>query len=112
MALGLALCAAAVAMGPELDPRVVEAELLLRSQTVQAIARLGVLQQALPRASRDRVLVLSMRGAAQAGRHDLEGAELMVRELDALRALEPSAAMAADLVRGDILLQRGQPQRA
>ncbi len=111
-ALGLVLCSTTAAAGSALDPRVVEAELLLRSQTVQAIARLGALQQALPRASRDRVYVLSMRGAAQAGRNDLEGAELMLRELDALRALEPSAASAANLVRGDILWQRGQPQRA
>ena len=106
--------AAASAPAPHavLDPRLVAIENEARARPRQALAQLDGLMRQLPAGGAQRVYALALQGVLQAQRDDREGAELSIREIEALPQPEPSAAAAAGLVRATLTLQQGPLSRA
>jgi len=94
-----------------LDPRLAALESEARAQPRQALAQLDGLLRQLPPGPQ-RVYALALQGVLQAMREDREGAELSIREIEAQRPADPSAAAAAGLVRATLTQRRGPLPRA
>ena len=111
---GTATAASAVASAShlKLDPRLAALESDARARPRQALAQLDGLLRQLPPNGPQRVYALALQGVLQATREDREGAELSIREIEALRPPEPSAAAAAGLVRATLTQRRGPLSRA
>jgi diguanylate cyclase (GGDEF)-like protein len=104
--------ASAPARSVVLDPRLAALENEARARPRQALAQLGGLLRALPAAGAQRVYALALQGVLQAQREDREGAELSIREIEALPRPAPSAAAAAGLVRATLTQRSGPLSRA
>ena len=104
--------ASAPARSAVLDPRLVALENEARARPRQALAQLDGLLRQLPAGGAQRVYALALQGVLQALREDREGAELSIREIEALPQPEPSAAAAAGLVRATLTQRRGPLSRA
>jgi diguanylate cyclase (GGDEF)-like protein len=104
--------AAASAPAALLDPRLAALENEARARPRQALGKLDGLLRQLPGGGPQRVYALALQGVLQATREDREGAELSLREIEALRQPEPSAAAAAGLVRATLTQRRGPLSRA
>jgi diguanylate cyclase (GGDEF)-like protein len=97
---------------PALDPRLAQLENEARARPRQALAQLEGLLRQLPPGGPQRVYALALQGVLRASREDVEGAELSLREIEALRQTQPSAAPAAGLVRATLTRRRGPLARA
>jgi diguanylate cyclase (GGDEF)-like protein len=104
--------AAASAPTALLDPRLAALEDQARGHPRQVLGKLDGLLRRLPAGGPQRVYALALQGVLQATRDDREGAELSIREIEALRPAEPSAAAAAGLVRATLTQRRGPLSRA
>jgi diguanylate cyclase (GGDEF)-like protein len=104
--------AAASAPAAPLDPRLAALENEARAHPRQVLGKLDGLLRQLAGDEPQRVYALALQGVLQATRDDREGAELSIREIEALRPSEPSAAAAAGLVRATLTQRRGPLSRA
>ena len=111
-AAAVASAAAPAAPRTPLDPRLAALENEARAHPRQALARLDGLLRQLPAGGAQRVYALALQGVLQATREDREGAELSIREIEALPRPEPSAAAAAGLVRATLTQRHGPLARA
>jgi diguanylate cyclase (GGDEF)-like protein len=104
--------AAASAKAAMLDPRLAALENEARARPRQVLGKLDGLLPQLPGGGPQRVYALALQGVLQATRQDREGAELSIREIEALRQPEPSGAAAAGLVRATLTQRHGPLSRA
>ena len=109
---GGAAAASVPAAGQALDPRLAALENEARAHPRQAMDKLGALLPQLPAGSAQRIYALALRGVLQATRDEREGAELSIREIEALAAPEAGATAAAGLVRATLTQRHGPLARA